>query len=211
MTRYYVVLAVLALAVGALLQAFSRSHAPLQEMAVTIGVLLIGVVGSLAVSRFQTDRGRERVEQALKDLGPEFIITDWAEGRGPAAAPDYLVVAPAGVAAVVTDPMPQSTWRRLVPRRLAQARARGVARAAWAAEAAAGLSLPALVPVVVLTRRVVSPDDEVAGEVAVVNAEQLADQLRQLAAPERLTQEERLRITRHLRRVAEQQTSGGRR
>ncbi|MCG0238253.1 MAG: hypothetical protein L6E13_03005 [Firmicutes bacterium] len=211
MTRYWIVMAILALAVGGLFQAVARYQIPLLKMAGMIGLLLMGVVGSLAVSRQQTDRGRRRVEAALKALEPDFIITDWAEGRGPAAAPEYLVVGPGGLAAVVLDPMPQSTWRRRVPKRLAAARDRARAAAEWvvATGRAAGVTVPPPLPVVVLTRRLVEPGEEEQGGVLVLNPEHLGDRLRQLGSPERLDAQERVRITRRLRQAADRQAAAG--
>lgn len=203
MARYWVAIGLVALAVGGLFRAAAQTHRPLLEMAGTIGVLLLGVLGTVAIAQQQIRSGRERLEEALQSLGEGVILTDWADGRGPAQAPDYLLVAPGGVVAVVADAMPNTVRGRKAAARMARVRERAQAAAAWVAAQAGELLPPgvAVQPLVVLTRRQVQPED--AGDPPVVNPEDLASHLAGLQFPGPLDREACIRITRHLRRQAE--------
>lgn len=217
MTRYLVALGVIALAVGALFRGAATFHLPLLKMAGTIGILLFGVFGTAALQRFQVTSGRKEVEAGLLGLGEGYIITDWSEGSGPPAAPDYVVAAPAGIAAVCVDAMPNTGGGRRVEARIARSRQRAQQAARWVAEHLPRPEKPAepvpVMPILVLTRyrapagQTQAPEAQTAAwaedtVLPVVNPEQLGRTVQRLAAPDRLPLEERYRLTRILRRTA---------
>lgn len=213
MTRYWVTMGILALAVGALWRAVSLYHIPLLEMAGTIGIFLLGLIGSLALTRQQTLTGRKAVENVLTGLGPLYVITDWSEGSGPAGAPDYLILAPAGIIAITVDHMPDWTRGRKLAARLEQARERAHRAGKWVSERLPGTAPDAAAPlqsVLVFTRKRVD-GSESREDLPVLNAEHLRELMGQLVTPERLTAAQRVEITRHLRQKAAQESGRTRR
>lgn len=205
MARYWVVLGVLAVAVGALWRAARLYNIPLLEMAGTIGVFLLGLGLSLTLTRQQTLSGRKAVEETLTALGPQFIITDWAEGYGPPGAPDYVVMGPAAVVLLTLDPLPNSARGARLARKLDLARERTRRAQAWVAERLAGVA-PAgaapLQPVLVLTRKLVEGAEFSTPDLPVLNPHHLRELFNQLLAPERLTAAQRVDLTRRLRQAA---------
>lgn len=189
-----------ALAAGALLRAATAAATPMVRMAATIGLFVLGLAGSVVLARSQFHAGRRRLERALVGLGPAFVITDWAGGRPAPEAPDYVVVAPAGVLAIVLDDSPAG---RSAARRLGRARERAQRAAGWVAAVARG-DLPegaVVEPVIALTRRPASPADR-QGTVPVLEPEETGAYARRLGEPERLSADQRFRVTRRLRRWA---------
>lgn len=213
MTRYWVTLGVLALAVGALWRAAFQFHIPLLEMAGTIGVFLLGLILSLALTRQQTLTGRKATENVLTALGPLFVVTDWAEGYGPAGAPDYVVASPAGIVCITLDTMSNAVKGRKLEARLARARERARQARQWVQERLPGAAPEAAAPlqaVLLLTRKMVA-GGESQEDVPVLNPQHLQELFAQLIAPERLTGEQRIEITRQLRKVAGAAAGKGRR
>ncbi len=211
MTRYWVTMAVLALAVGALWRAVSLYNIRLLEMAGTVGIFLLGLVGSLAMTRQQTLTGRKAVETVLTALGPLFLVTDWAEGSGPADAPDYVVVSPAGVLAICVDPVPNTTKGKRLAAKLEQARRRAARTGQWVQERLPeDAAATPLQSVLVLTRKRVE-GSESREDLPVLNPDHLQELLQQLTTPERLTEAARIQITRQLRKAAEEESGNARR
>ncbi|BDG62106.1 hypothetical protein [Caldinitratiruptor microaerophilus] len=189
-----------ALAAGALLRAATAGATPMARMAATIGLFVLGLAGSIVLARSQFHAGRRRLERVLVGLGPAFVITDWAGGRPAPEAPDYVVVGPAGILAIVLDDSPAGRW---AARRLGRARERAQHAAAWVAAVARG-ELPegaVVEPVVALTRRPASPADR-QGAVTVLEPEEAGAYVRRFEEPERLAADQRIRVTRRLRRRA---------
>lgn len=207
MRRGTVALLAGALAAGALLRAATAAPTPMVRMAATIGLFVLGLAGSIVLARSQFHGGRRRLERALVGLGPAFVITDWARGRPVPEAPDYVVVAPAGVLAIVLDDSAPGRW---AARRLGRARERAEQAAAWVA-ATIGGDLPegAIIErAIALTRRSALPADR-GGAVAVLEPDEAGAYARRLEEPERLDADQRIRVTRRLRRRARTGTPGG--
>jgi hypothetical protein len=207
MRRYIITMLVMALLIGSLFRAAEDTGVRLMKMFGTIGVLLFGVVGTLAITRWQSRQGLKEIESALKSLEPEFLITDWSyQGEG---KPDYLLVGPFGLVAVTLDDTPQSTRKKSAEQKVARARERAVAAGRWVQKQLAELSsrgkdlpeglqdLP-VVPLLVLTRRRAEPSDS-AEDVTVLNAEGLARHIRSLSDEDRLDSPARIKLTRMLR------------
>jgi hypothetical protein len=194
MRRYIVTLAVMALLIGALFRGADETGVRLLKMFGTIGIFLFGVVGTLALNRWQSGTGRRETEAALKSLEPDWLITDWADEGG--ARPDYVLVGPAGVVAICLDDTPQSAWARTAAARLGRARERAARAAEWVRGHLAG-DLPVM-PLVVLTRREAAPTDSADG-VTVLNPDRLAAHVRSLSDRTLLDLPARVRLTRTLR------------
>jgi hypothetical protein len=203
--HYIITLLVLAFLIGSLFRGADVTGNHFMKMFGTIGILFFGIVGTMAISRWQTRQGLQEVESELKALEPEAYITDWAYRRD--GRPDFLVVGPTGLLAVCLDETAQSVKGAKVAGRVEKARARARAAAEWVRKHVSGRAeglgslnglgdLP-IRPILVLTRRKVLP--EFAGDgVAVVNA----DQLRSEVAPSSgalLDPAMRVKLTRLLR------------
>lgn len=209
MTWGTVAVLVAALATGALVRVAVGGPSPGVRMAASIGLFVLGAAGSLVLSRTQAYAVRRRLERRLVSLGPDYVITDWSDGRPAAEAPDYVLVAPAGILAVVLS---RGSGR---PRRGARLR-REVDRARRACEWVRGVlgeRLPAGVPVrAVLAVAAAAPApepggvaggegpaDRGAGKVEVLDPEGVEALARGLAEPVSLDGRERIRLTRALR------------
>lgn len=200
MRSYLMILSVLAVLTGSLFRGAVETGVGLLGMFGTLGVFLLGVVGSLMAARWQTSAGVREVEEVLLSLAPEYLITDWGDrGRD---WPDYLVVGPQGLTAICLDHTPQSAWALTVGRALerSQERARQTVRlierrlAEGAVEGAEAVPVEA---VVVLTRR--RAGENLGEGVAAVNPEQLADHIRSASHPAFLDRRTQVRLTRLLR------------
>lgn len=201
MRRYLIPLGLVAVLSGSLFRGAHETGVGLLAMFGTLGIFLFGMMGSLAVTRWQQRAGIRAVQEALVSLAPEYLVTDW-EGRDP-TRPDYVVVGPRGLIAIYLDHTPQSTR----PKRAAAALARTGVRALQTARllegrltatgsAAAGeVSVRA---VVVLTCRRAEPTEAV-DAVAVVNPEQLAAYIRAVSHPTSMDRRMRIQLTRLLR------------
>lgn len=198
MRRYLIVLVLMAILIGSLFRASEQTGVRLMNMFATIGIFLFGVVGTLALSRWQTSSGLKEVQAALKSLEPEWVITDWVQQGG--GRPDYLLVGPAGVVCVCIDETPQSTWGRFARKRVARGCGRTEAAAVWLRGRLQGTAEPELPvsAVLVLTRRRTEPEYN-AGTTAVLNADQLAEHVRTLSGPVLLDEGSRFKLTRSLR------------
>lgn len=202
MTRIMVLTALVAFVVGALFKAHAIFGFKYLNMAGMIGLVIVGAGGTMALTRWQAAVGRRAVEIALISLGPGYIITDWAEGRGPRGAPDYVVIGPGAIAAITLETVGGTALRRLARNRIATASQKATVAATWVkdrlGETGIGDSVP-IVPVVVLTRRRATPPDTASGAV-VASPHMLRGELDFLAVPERLDESERVKLTRTLRR-----------
>jgi hypothetical protein len=206
--RYVIVLAVMAVLIGSLFKAGAQTGVRLMNMFATIGVFLFGVVGTLALTRWQSREGHKAIEAALKSLEPTWLITDWAHNGG--GKPDYLLVGPGGIVAICVDETPQSSWKRTAIRKVARSRERTLAAVRWLRDrlSAMGADATALVregtnevpvtPLVVMTRRQAVPDYTAEG-VTVVNPDQLAAHIRGLGERELLDERTRIKLTRTFR------------
>lgn len=201
MRRYIIALVIMAILVGSLFRATAQTGVRLMNMFATIGIFLFGVVGSLALTRWQSNAGVKEVQGALKSLEPDWLITDWAFRGG--GRPDYLLVGPGGLVAVCLDETPQSTWPFRPHRRLARSRERTEAAVRWlrdqlsGAAPEGGVELP-VAAVMVMTRRRAEPDAPLGG-VTVLNTEHLADHIRTLSSQELLDDRARVQLTRTFR------------
>lgn len=198
MRRYVIVLAIVAVLVGSLFRAADETGVRLMKMFATLGIFLFGVVGSMAITRLQSRAGLKELEGALKSLEPDGLITDWAHQGG--GKPDYLVVGPGGLVAVCLDETPQSTWARLAAGKVARGRERVLSAARWVREQLTDAELP-VETVLVLTRRKALADYAADG-VAVLNVENLSGHIRARWDRELLTEQARIKLTRHLRQAA---------
>lgn len=203
MRRYVVVLVILALATGGLYQAAEATGSGLLTMFATLGLFLIGAVGTLALNRHQAESGVREVQQALKSLEPECFITDWTSDPG--ERPDYLVVGPAGLHAVCVDDIPQTAKATKALLRIAQSRDRTVAASSWvrrrliqAADSIEGLEGIPVSGVLVLSRRRADEADSTA-DVAVLNPDALRLHVADQERPELLSKPLRIKLTRYFR------------
>lgn len=207
MRRYFIALAIIALAVGVLWRGADDTQIRLLKMAATIGILLFGLVGGIALARWQSDKGRKEVEQALIALGMDWIITDWS-GSGPRLGlPEYLVVGPGGIACLTISEIPRGSGPRHEDR-LRSACHRARAATTWTAAAIQNGDLTETghitwspVPVLVLTRRQAVPSHSADG-VTVVNPDQVQSELLGRLAGSHLSEQDRIRITRRVRSSA---------
>ena len=196
MRRYVIVLVLMAILVGSLFRASQQTGVRLMNMFATIGIFLFGVVGTLALSRWQSGEGLKEVRAALKSLEPDWVITDWAHQGG--GRPDYLLVGPGGIVSVSIDETPQSAWARFARSRVARSRGRAEAAARWLRDRmGAGPEVPVSTVLVLLRRR--AEAGFAAGGVAVLNAEALAGHVRALDDSALPDQRARIRLTRTFR------------
>lgn len=195
MRRYVIVLIFMAILIGSLFRASEQTGIRLMNMFATIGIFLFGVVGTLALNRWQSSTGLKEVQAALKSLEPDWVITDWAHQGG--GRPDYLLVGPGGIVSVCLDETPQSTWARFARKRLERSRERAEASVRWLRDRRPEEE-PPVSAVLVLTRRKAEADNA-AATVAVVNAEHLAEQIRSLGSRELLDERARIALTRTFR------------
>lgn len=208
MRRYIVTLALMAILVGSLFKASQQTGVRLMNMFATLGIFLFGVVGTMALTRYQSREGLKEIEAALKSLEPQWLITDWLRRGG--GYPDYLLVGPGGLVAVCVEETPQSAFRGTVARNLKRARERASASMQWvrerlggvgpALEVSGGMSAPDLpiATVVVMNRRKAEPGFSTEG-IPVLNSEDLARYVRRLWEEDPLDERARVTLTRALR------------
>lgn len=199
MRRYVIALVFMAILIGSLFRASADTGVRLMNMFATIGIFLFGVVGTLALTRWQSQNGVKDVQAALKALEPDWVITDWA-GQG-GGRPDYLLVGPGGIVCVCVDETPQSTWARFARKRVARGceRARGAER--WVRDRlGSGGTMPVSATLLLTRRR--ADAEYTADGVTVLNPLALTDHVRPMGDTEPLLdQRERFSLTRKLRSV----------
>lgn len=218
--RWYVItLLLIAFLVGSLFQASEQTGMRIWNMFATMGVFLFGVVGSLALARMQQRSGLKQVEQVIKALEPEWVITDWA-GES-VDRPDYLLVGPGGVAAITVDQTSGATFAWRAGQLIGRSRRRAYHAAAWVRERllADPERYPSgairVEPILLLARCKVRTEYS-GGGVTVLNPEQLAGHLRSAMGGrpqggETLDQQARFQLTQLLRdsvREARGETGG---
>jgi hypothetical protein len=195
--RYVIGLVLTSVLVGSLFKAYTQTGNHWMAMYATIGIVLFGLIGTLGINRLQTSTGLKELEGALKSLEPEAVITDWA--LQPGGRPDYLVVGPGGIVAVTLNETAQSARAKRAAHLIAKACGKAQGSVHWVRErldaVAPGLPVAA---VLVLTRRRAVPEHST-GDVAVLNPEQLAGHIRSLWGQSRLTEPDRIKLTRMLR------------
>lgn len=195
MKRYWIIAGILAVISGALFRGAAVTHNPFFDMAATIGLVLVGATAIGGVVRWQGTQGRKQLESALLSLGDGFIVTDWMPAKG--AAPDYLVVAPAGAMAIVLDDMNDTVSDERAEPRLRSAQVRCQNAAQWVKEHAELAPDVPVVPILVLTRR--KAEGIAAEGIAILNPEHVSGHLKQYEAPVRLERPDQVRLTRKLR------------
>lgn len=211
MRRYVITLLVIAFLVGTLFKAADQTGVRLMKMFATLGIFFFGVVGTMALSRWQSRTGLKEIEAALKQgESAGLIITDWAQQQG-GARPDYVVVGPGGVAAVCLEETPGATRAKKAALNAAKGRERTSAAANWMRErlAATAISnsplgetmrdLP-ITALLVMTRRRAGGSYS-ADNVAVINPDQLDESLRSLRNQQLLDEADRIKLTRLLRQA----------
>lgn len=212
MRWYLVVLALVAVAVGALFRTAGEFGIPRLREAAWLGILLFGIVANLAVARWQFQDGRRRLWFAFQGLAPGFSVVQPGVAGPPGTGAEYVVIAPAGMIALVVDDLPNTAGVRRARRQAERARAlardllarvAGLAAAPRAAEAPAsdGPAIRMEAAVVFTRRRVTDLKGEGAGgseEVRLMNPDELAEYLRGWQSPERLPQAARLEIRRRV-------------
>jgi len=197
--RYIITLVVLALITGGLYQAAERTGSGLLTMAATVGLFLIGGFGVLALNQWQRDSGAKEIEQSLKSLEPDYLITDWS--GNPGQRPDYLVVGPAGLVAICVDPVPHTLSATKAAVRIARSRHRTETAANWVFTHAAEFAPNHVVQAVLVLSRRRADAAYSTSVIPVLNAENLAETLRNMGQAALLNQPERIKITRHLRQI----------
>jgi len=196
---YLITLLLIAFLVGSLFRAAEVTGMRIWNMFGTIGIFLLGVASFLALTRWQQRSGQRSIEEALKALEPEWIITDWSDAPG--ERPDYLLVGPAGLLAVCVDHSPGPARSPRARRRVEAAADRALQCARWVRaelsewDEADGLPV---IPLVLLSR-MRAPDDPAEGGVPVLNPEALAGFVETLAPRPEAGKSLRYRITRRLR------------
>ncbi|MFB5083886.1 hypothetical protein [Symbiobacterium thermophilum] len=199
MRGYLITLLLIAFLVGSLFRASEVTGMRIFNMFATFGIFLFGVVGSLALTRLQQRSGQRGVEEALKALEPDWVITDWS--AAPGERPDYLLVGPAGLLAVCVEHSPGQARSARARRRLAGAADRARQCADWVRSELSGWREAADLPVfpLVLLSRMRAPDDQQEDGVPVLNPESLAGFVANLEPGPALSRPLRYRITRRLR------------
>jgi hypothetical protein len=193
--RYIVTLVLMAVLIGSLFRASEQTGVRLMNMFATLGIFLFGVVGTMALTRWQSREGIKEIQTALKSLEPHWLVTDWLARGG--EYPDYLLVGPGGIAAVCLDETPQSAGKRKAQANLQRSRERATAAVR---HVYGRLNMPDLpvAAVVVLNRRKAEPAYAADG-ISVVNAGELAGHIRRLWGDEPLDERARVKLTRALR------------
>lgn len=206
MRRYLVTLGLMAVLIGAIWKGAELTGLRQFREAASVGALFFAIFGSMAASRYQTTAGKSELEKALKALEPEALLTDWSTERDD--RPDYLVVGPGGLVALVVEDVAQTALKARAANRVVAARFKAEDAVRWLrdqlsadpAGAQGALDGAALdvTPVVVLTRRRALPEYSSDG-IKVLNVEQLVEFVRSTWADEQLDQPRRVRLTRLLR------------
>lgn len=196
---YLITLLLIAFMVGSLFRAAEVTGMRIWNMFATFGIFLFGVAGSLAIARLQQNSGQRGVEESLKGLEPEWIITDWS--AAPGERPDYLLVGPAGLLAVCVEHSPGPARSARARRRLSVAADRARQCAGWVRAELSGWPDAADLPVVplVLLSRMRAPEDQQEDGVPVLNPEALAGFVETLSPGPAVSRPLRYRITRLLR------------
>jgi hypothetical protein len=206
MRKYLITLGFMAVLLGAIWKGGELTGIRQFKEAADAGALLFAVVGTIAAARWQANAGKKALEAALKSLEPEGILTDWSAEKDD--RPDYLVVGPGGLVAVVVDDLAQSTFKGAAARKVMAARFKAedavrwlrdqlTARSAAVQGALDGATLN-VTPVVVLLRRRALPEYSADG-VKVINPEGLADFVRSTWTESLLDKPARVRVTRLFR------------
>lgn len=199
MRGYLITLLLIAFLVGSLFRASEVTGMRIWNMFATFGIFLFGVVGSLALTRLQQRSGQRGIEEALKALEPDWIITDWSSAPG--ERPDYLLVGPAGLLAVCAEHSPGPARSARARRRIQAVAARAVRSAGWVQAELRGWPDAAELPVIplVLLSRMRAPEDQPDGGVPVLNPEALSGFVETLSPGPGVSRSLRYRITRLLR------------
>ncbi|MBP2018358.1 hypothetical protein J2Z79_001766 [Symbiobacterium terraclitae] len=199
MRGYLIGLLVIAFLVGSLFRATEVTGMRIWNMFATFGIFLFGVVGSLALSRLQQRSGLRSVQEAIKALEPDWVITDWS-GQ-PGGRPDYLLVGPGGLLAICVEHSPRALLGSRTRVRVASAAERARLAADWVREALAVLPAAAdlpVVPVLLLARMRALPEYQAEG-LPVLNPEGLAEYVGSLAPAPTASRPLCYRVTRCLR------------
>ncbi len=200
MRRYVITLLAIAFLVGTLFKAADDTGVRLMKMFGTLGIFLFGVVGTMALTRWQSQSGLKETQEALKQVEPEgFIITDWAQ-QG-AGKPDYVLVGPGGVVAVCLEETPGSTRAKKAAVNVAKGRERAQTAVRWVRDRlnTAGQDLP-VSAFLVMTRRK-AEETYSAENVAVINPDRLGEHLRSQVSQPLLDEPARIKLTRILRQA----------
>jgi len=196
---YLIGLVVIAFLVGSLFRATEVTGMRIWNMFATIGIFLFGVVGSLALTRLQQRWGLRSVQESLKALEPDWVITDWSDEPG--VRPDYLLVGPGGLLAVCVEHSPRALLSNRTRRRVNSAAERTRRAADWVRDALAAMPAAAdlpVAPVLLLSRMPARPEYQEAG-VPVLNPEGLAAYVGSLAPASTASRPLCYRVTRCLR------------
>lgn len=206
MRRYLVTLGLMAVLIGAIWKGGELTGIRQFREVAYVGALFFGFFGSLAAGRWQSNAGKKALEAVLKSLEPEGILTDWSTEKGD--RPDYLVVGPGGLVAVVVDDLAQTAFRAKAGRKVAVARFRAEDAVRWlrdqltarstAVQGALDGATLNVTPVVVLVRRRALPEYSADG-VKVLNPEGLAEFIRSTWTEATLDKPARVRLTRLFR------------
>lgn len=211
MRRYIITLLIIAFLVGTLFKAADQTGVRLMKMFGTLGIFLFGVVGTMALTRWQSRSGLKDIEERLKQAEPDgLIITDWAQQGG--GKPDYLVVGPGGIAAICLEETAGSTRAKRAALNVAKGRERAQAAVRWLRDrlntSAPDLKAPLgelvqelpVSAVLVMTRRR-AEESYSAEDVAVINPDRLGDELRNLKNQHLLDEAARIKLTRLFRQA----------
>lgn len=206
MRRYLMTLGLMAVLIGALWKGGEVTGIRQFREFASVGALFFAFFGSLAAGRYQANAGKKSLEEALKALEPEALLTDWSTERDD--RPDYLVVGPGGLVAVVVDDVAQTAFKARAGNKVIAARFKAEDAVRWlrdrlsadavAAQGALDGAPLAVTPVVILTRRRALPEYSGDG-VKVLNTEELASFIRSTWTEEVLDQPRRRRLTRLFR------------
>lgn len=206
MRKYLITLGIMAVLIGAIWKGGELTGVRQFREAFDAGLLLFAIVGSIAAARWQANAGKKGLETALKSLEPDGILTDWSTQKDD--RPDYLIVGPGGLVAVVVDDLAQTAFRATAARKVAAARFKAEDAVRWirdqltAKSAAVQGALDGaplnVTPVVVLVRRRALPEYTDDG-IKVLNPEELAAFVRSTWTVEDLDKPKRVRLTRLFR------------
>lgn len=197
MRRYVVTLLIIAFLVGTLFRATDMTGMRIWNMFATMGIVLFGLVGSLALTRLQRRSGQKNVEAAIKALEPDWVVTDWVGSGGD--KPDYLLVGPTGIAAVCVDETAGSSFAWRARQLVAKSRTRAARSAEWVrSQLRQSNSEVPVSPVLLLSRRK-AVAEYTDSQVVALNPDQLATHLQSGEQPVRLDQPARFQLTRLFR------------
>lgn len=114
-TPWLITAAVVAYGVGSLFRAYTTTGIALYRMFGTIGIVIIGYLGTRVIVASVTAEGRRKLREALADLPEGFLLVPQValtDGQGRKVDVEYLIVGRGAVHLLAVDETPPHTRSR---------------------------------------------------------------------------------------------------